>query len=104
MKTRQKINPGKKETEILELRGNHFQVKPFYRLYLDFPFKTGDQYLTRDLYSNKIFNLLHTKKGIWYAVFYISEFDMYELRKLKFIEHRPDIDIQTAYLYGKKHC
>lgn len=104
MKTRQKLNLQKKENEILELGGNHFKVGPFYRLYLDFPFKTGDQYFTRDLYSDKAFNLLHTKSGNWYAVFHISEFDVYCLRKLQWLEYIEYIDIRKSYLYrhGKK--
>ena len=105
MKTRQKLNPGKREGEILELCGNHFKVKPIKRLYLEFPFKTGKQCLTRDLYTDKAFNLIHTNKGMWYAVFYISELDMYCLRKLQWLEYKEEIDINKAYLYkryGKK--
>lgn len=102
MSTRQKLNHRKKENKILELGGNHFQVKPFYRLYLDFPFKTGDQCLTRDLYSNRIFNLIHTKKNRWYAVFYSSELEVYILRKLEFLEYIEKVDIKKHYLYGKR--
>ena len=101
MKTRQKLNLRKRESEILELGGNHFKVGPFYRLYLDFPFKTGEQCLTRDLYSDKAFNLIHTSKGIWYAVFWIPELEMYLLRKLQWLEYREDVDIRKAYLYGR---
>ena len=36
-------------------------------LYLDFPFKTGEQCFTRDLYSDRAFNLIHTSKGTWYS-------------------------------------
>ena len=103
IKTRQKLNLRKKENQILELGGNHFQVEPFYRLYLDFPFKTGEQFYTRDLYSGMTFNLIHTSKNHWYAVFYIQAINMYLLRKLKLLEHEPYIDIKTAYKYGKKH-
>lgn len=101
MKTRQKLNLRKRESEILELGGNHFRVGPYYRLYLDFPFKTGTQSFTRDLYSDKVFNLIHTSKGRWYAVFYIPELDMYLLRKLIWLEYREDVDICKAYLYGR---
>lgn len=101
MKTRQKLNLRKKESEILELGGNHFKVGPFYRLYLDFPFKTGEQSFTRDLYSDKLFNLIHTNKGTWYTVHYISELGMYLLRKLQWLEYREDIDIRKTYLYGR---
>ena len=101
MSTRQKLNPRKKEREILELGGNHFKVGPFYRLYLDFPFKTGEQSFTLDLYSDKLFNLIHTNKGTWYAVHYISELGMYLLRKLQWLEYREDIDIRKTYLYGR---
>ena len=101
MKTRQKLNPRKKEGEILELGGNHFKVGPFYRLYLDFPFKSGDQSFTRDLYSEMVFNLIHTSKNVWYAVFYIQEFGMYLLRKLQWLEYREDVDIRKSYLYSK---
>lgn len=103
MSTRQKLN---RRFEITELGGNKFQIKPFYRLYLNFPFKTGELYLTADIKVNGIkgsFNLIHTKKGNWYGVWYILHLDMYILRKLKWISHDPKIDIKTAYLYGKKH-
>ena len=103
MKTRQKINLRKKENEILELGGNHFQVEPFSRLYLNFPFRKGKQSLTRDLFSDRAFNLIHTSRGNWYAVFYILELNMYQLRKLKWLEYRQDVDIKCAYLYGKRH-
>lgn len=102
MKTRQKINHRKGEIEILELLGNHFRVKPFYRLYLKFPFKTGNQALTRDLYSDKVFNLIHTKNNNWYAVFYLDTLDMYLLKKLEFIEYLPNKDIRKSHLYGKR--
>ena len=103
MKTRQKLNPRKKDNKILELGGNKFQVGPYYRLCLDFPFKLGEQCLTRDLYTEKTFNLIHTYKGKWYGVWYISHLDMYLLRKLIWLSYHPEIDIQKAYLYGKKH-
>ena len=102
MKTRQKINHRKKEIEILELGGNKFKVKPFYRLYLKFPFKSGNQTFTRDLYSDKVFTLIHTKSKKWYQVQYIYELDMYLLRKLKWLEYVEKIDIRKSYLYGKK--
>ena len=101
MKTRQKLNLRKRESEILDLYGNYFKVKPFYRLYLNFPFKSGKQYFTRDLYSDKVFNLINTDKGKWYAVFYILEFDMYCLRKLEWLEYKENVDIRKHYLYGK---
>ena len=103
MKTRQKLNLRKRENQIIELGGNHFRVKPYYRLYLNFPFKTGEQSLTRDLYSDNMFSLIHTSKGNWYAVFYLIELDMYLLRKLEWLEYKPEIDIKTSHLYGKRH-
>lgn len=102
MSTRQKINLPKSEGNILDLNGNYFQVKPYYRLYLNFPFKTGEQYFTRDLISGRIFNLIYTSKGNWYAVLYISEIGMYLLRKLKWLKYIPEIDIKTSHLYGKR--
>lgn len=101
MKTRQKLNQRVKANEILELGGNHFKVGPFYRLYLNFPFRSGEQSLTRDLYSDRTFNLIHTSKGNWYAVWWIDYLDMYLLRKLTWLEYREDVDIRKAYLYGK---
>ena len=101
MKTRQKLNPRVKANEILELGGNHFRVGPFYRLYLDFPFKTGEQSFTRDLYADRAFNLIHTAKGNWYGVWWIDYLNMYLLRKLIWIEYREDVDIRKAYLYGR---
>lgn len=101
MKTRQKLNRRVKANQILELGGNHFKVGPFYRLYLNFPFKSGEQSFTRDLYTNIAFNLIHTKMGNWYGVWWIDYLDMYLLRKLTFIEYREDVDIKKAYLYGK---
>lgn len=103
MKTRQKINPRKKDNEILDLGGNKFQVGPYYRLYLDFPFKNGDYCFTCDLNTNRAFTLIHTCKNNWYGLWYISHLGMYILRKLIWISHQPEIDIKTAYLYGKKH-
>lgn len=103
MRTRPKKYPVKGEINILELRGNHFKVMPFYRHYLEFPFKTGDQWFTRDLYSGENFNLIHTEKGKWYAVFYSLELNMYILRKLKWLGYIEEVDIRKAYLYyGKK--
>lgn len=102
MKTRQKLNPREKENQILELGGNHFQVNAYYRLYLDFPFKSGTQSLTRDLYSDMAFNLIHTDKGNWYGVWWIDYLNMYLLRKLEFLEYREDVDIKKAYLYVRK--
>lgn len=104
MKTRQKINPRKKEKEnlILELRGNLFKIEPFKRLYFNFPFRLGKQILTRDVYTNKTFNLIHTHKGKWYGVFYISELDMYLLRKLEWLDYKIEKDIKYSHLYGRK--
>lgn len=102
MKTRQKINPRKKENQILDLLGNLFQVKPFYRLYLDFPFKKGKLYYTRDLYSGKTFNLIHTNKDIWYAVFYLVDLDMYLIKKLIWLDYMPENDIRKAYENRKR--
>ena len=101
MKTRQKLNQRVKANEILELGGNYFKVGPFYRLYLNFPFRSGEQSFTRDLNTNIGFNLIHTKSGNWYGVWWIDYLDMYLLRKLTFIEYREDVDIRKAYLYGK---
>lgn len=102
MSTRQKINPRKKDNIILELGGNKFRVGPFYRLYMDFPFKKGKQYFTSDIYTEKPFNLLNSN-GNWYGVWYIDYLNMYILRKLVWLSHHPEIDIKTAYKYGKKH-
>lgn len=102
MKTRQKLNPRKKDNQILELGGNKFRVGPYYRLYLDFPFKKGDHYFTSDIDTGKPFTLIHTKSN-WYGVWYLIHLDMYILRKLIWLSHQPEIDIKTAYLYGKKH-
>ena len=52
-------------------------------------------------YSDKAFNLIHTSKGTWYAVFWIPELEMYLLRKLQWLEYREDVDIRKAYLYGR---
>lgn len=101
MKTRQKLNQRVKANEILELKGNHFKVGPFYRLYLNFPFRSGEQSFTRDLNTDIAFNLIHTQNGNWYGVWWIDYLDMYLLRKLTFIEYREDVDIRKAYLYGK---
>jgi len=101
MKTRQKLNRRVKANKILELGGNHFKVGPFYRLYLNFPFRSGEQSFTRDLYTDIAFNLIHTESGNWYGVWWIDYLDMYLLRKLTFIEYREDVDIRKAYLYGK---
>ena len=103
MKTRQKIKPRKKDNQILELGGNKFQVGPYYRLYLDFPFKTECPCFTTDINTGDYFNLIHTKDGNWYGVWYLLHLDMYILRKLIWISYHPEIDIKTAYLYGKKH-
>lgn len=102
MKTRQKINHRKKENQILDLLGNLFQVKSFSRLYLDFPFKKGKYCYTRDTYSGKVFNLIHTHKDIWYAVFYLVELDMYLLKKLILLEYNSDTDIRKAYEKRKR--
>lgn len=103
MKTRQKLNPRKRDNQILELRGNKFQVRPYYRLCLDFPFKKGEQCFTADINTGKTFNLIHTDNGNWYGVWYILYLNMYILKKLVLISYHPEIDIKTAYLYGKKH-
>lgn len=102
MNTRQKINLPKSEDNILDLSGNYFQVKPYYRLYLNFPFKTGEQYFTRDLISGRIFNLIYTSKGNWYAVLYISEIGMYLLRKLKRLKYIPENRYKNFTLIWKK--
>ena len=103
MKTRQKLNPRKKDNQILELGGNEFRVGPYYRLYLEFPFKSGNQFFTADVNTGESFNLIHDNKGNWYGVWYIQHLDLYLLRKLIWLSHHPEIDIKTAYLYGKKH-
>ena len=102
MSTRQKINLRKKDNQILELKGNLFQVEPYYRLYLDFPFRLGTMYLTKDLYTNETFNLIHTSNDHWYCVTYKLELDMYLLRKLTWLEYKPEIDIKNTYIYGRK--
>lgn len=102
MSTRLKLNPRKKDNTILELGGNKFQVKPYYRLYLDFPFKSGTQCFTSDINTGRQFNLIHTNKDNWYGVWYILHLDMYILRKLTWLSHHPEVDIKTAYLYGKR--
>ena len=103
MSTRLNIKPRNKDNEILELGGNKFQVGPYYRLYLDFPFKSGKQYFTSDLNTGKVFNLIHTNKNTWYGVWYLSHLNLYILRKLIWLSYHPEINLKTAYLYGKKH-
>lgn len=102
MNTRQRKRLRDQEIKILDLNGNIFKVGSYYRLYLKFPFKSGTQKYTRDLIADKAFNLIHTSKGNWYAVWWIDYLDMYLLRKLEPLSYDESKDIEKAYLYGKK--
>ncbi len=96
MKTIQKINHRKKESQILDLHGNLFHIKPFYRLYMDFPFKKGKYYYTQDQYSGQTLTLIHTPKDLWYSVSYSLELNLYVLKKLVLLEYQPEKDIRNG--------
>lgn len=89
--------------QIVELKGNIFEVGLGYKLTLTFPqFNYANYSLTKDRITGDNFTLIRMyKRNKWYTIRYISHLKMYLMVELKFVRYEETLDIRKEWKYGK---